>query len=85
MANRVYKKMCKMNDCSECVIVIENSIEEVRETKLPVVEGRLAVIVLTEYKKGKGIYGVQFWTRAMINEGVNKNTDGTESRFVEQL
>lgn len=46
---------------------------------------RMAVIVCTEYEKDKFFYGVQYWTQESIDKGTSTNTDGTESKFIEQL
>ena len=53
--------------------------------KSNLVGDRLAVIAYTEYEKGKFVYGIQFWTQEMIDQGVSINTDRTESIFIEQL
>lgn len=43
---------------------------------------RVAVVVQTEYEKGKVNLGIQFWTPEMIEAGSSQNTDHTVSHYV---
>jgi hypothetical protein len=66
----------------------DNTIKEVRESGKKLFKNgnnRIPVIVLTEYSKNKGTYGIQFWTNNMINIGTSVNTDKTISSFIEIL
>ncbi len=65
-----------------------NTIEEVKQShkKLANMTGdRFAVIVTTNISKTKSQFGVQYWTKKMIEVGFSENTDKTISTFVELL
>ncbi len=65
-----------------------NTIAEVRQSHSKLskeTNGRLAVIVLTDYSPRKQQYGVQYWTPEMIALGNSKNTDRTNSKFISNL
>ena len=69
-------------------MITTNTIAEVREshTKLSKeVNGRTAVIVLSNYTARKQQYGVQYWTPEMIAVGQSKNTDNTKSIYISNL
>ena len=64
-----------------------NTIAEVRQgnNKLTATNEMFPVIVLTPYSARKQQYGIQFWTAIMISKGTSVNTDGSVSKFVENL
>lgn len=64
------------------------SIKEAREAHQDLtreLNGLRAVIVKTEYYRGRTRYGVQYWRRDLIKAGTAPNPDGTTSVFVERL
>ncbi len=67
---------------------LQDKIQEVRNESTKILKesnGRIAVITETPYTKTKSTYGVQFWTKEMIETGVSKNADNTVSKFIEIL
>jgi hypothetical protein len=66
----------------------QNTIQEVRNSSAKISKegnGRIAVIVETPFSSRKSVYGVQFWTKEMIELGTTENTDNTISKFIEIL
>ena len=66
----------------------QNTIQEVRNSSTKISKesnGRISVIVETPYSARKSVYGVQFWTKEMIEAGTAKNNDNTVSKFIEIL
>ena len=66
-----------------------NTIEQARkdgQTVSKQVNDLFAVIVLTENKYHQtSQYGVQYWTRKMIDDKFSRNTDHSISEFIEYL
>ena len=71
-------------------MTLQNTIQQVRNSSTKIKKGingngRIPVITMVEYEKDKFDYGIQFWTRKMIDTGVVKNNDNTVSKFIEIL
>jgi hypothetical protein len=53
--------------------------------KLIPINSRVPVIVKTIYGHSGVLFGVQYWSEEMVNNGCATNTDGSISHFMEMI